>query len=338
MPEDSPYRCPWWYRTEFRSPTQSGKTVWLHFDGINYRTNIWLNGQKIADAQDTAGTFRAFEFVINKFVQAGKPNALAVEVFAPEETDLAVTWVDWNPAPPDKNMGLWRDVYLTTGGVVSVRYPFVATKLAANYDRASLTVSADLHNISDHPVKGILRTQIGTIRVSQEVEMGPFAKRTVEFTPEQYPELKLDHLRLWWPYQMGAPNLYTAKVSFESGGNISDSAQVDFGVREVVSDKNERGDRLFKINGRKLLIRGGGWSSDMFLRWMPTRIEHEFEYVKDMGLNTIRLEGKLERDEFFEMADRMGILIMPGWCCCDMGKMVEVERRTIYGCRSVARR
>jgi exo-1,4-beta-D-glucosaminidase len=319
MPEDSPYHCSWWYRKEFRLPPASnGKKTWLHFDGINYRANIWLNGQKIADAQDIAGTFRAFEFEIGKLAQAGKANALAVEIFAPKETDLAITWVDWNPAPPDKDMGLWRDVYLTTSGDVSLRNPFVATKLDEKYTSAALTINADVKNASDHAVKGVLRTQIGAIQASQAVELGPSEAKTVQLAAEQYPQLKLDHPRLWWPYQMGAPNLYTAKISFESGGKISDSAEVRFGVREVVSDKNERGDRLFKINGRNVLIRGGGWSSDMFLRWMPARVKHEFEYVKDMGLNTIRSEGKLERDEFFEMADQLGILIMPGWCCCDM--------------------
>ena len=319
MAENSPYRCPWWFRTEFPLPAgSSGKAVWLHFDGINYRANIWLNGQKIADSQEVAGTFRAFEFDISKLAAAGKANALAVEVFAPSETDLAITWVDWNPAPPDKNLGLWRDVYLTTSGDVSLRHPFVNAKLDSNYARAAVTISADLRNSSDHPVRGTLRAQIGTVRVSQPVELGASESREVRLAAEQYPQLTMDHPRLWWPYQMGAADLYTAKVSFESGGKISDAAQIEFGVREVVSEKNERGDRLFKINGRNVLIRGGGWSSDMFLRWQPIRIKQELEYVKDMGLNTIRLEGKLERDEFFDMADQMGILIMPGWCCCDM--------------------
>jgi exo-1,4-beta-D-glucosaminidase len=92
MSPDSPYYCSWWYRTEFRLPADArGKITWLHFDGINYRANIWLNGQKIAGAQDIAGTFRTFEFAITQLVRAGKSNALAVEVFAPTENDLAIT-------------------------------------------------------------------------------------------------------------------------------------------------------------------------------------------------------------------------------------------------------
>ena len=75
--------------------------------------------------------------------------------------------------------------------------------------------------------------------------------------------------------------------------------------------------RLFSINGKNILIRGGGWSPDMMLREDPQRLRDEFRYVQDMGLNTIRLEGKLETKEFFDLADERGILLIAGWCCCD---------------------
>jgi exo-1,4-beta-D-glucosaminidase len=55
----------------------------------------------------------------------------------------------------------------------------------------------------------------------------------------------------------------------------------------------------------------------MMLRETSERLADEFRYVRDMGLNTVRLEGKLETEEFFEMADQQGILVMAGWCCCD---------------------
>ena len=154
-------------------PPDSAANKSLHFDGINYRANIWLNGQKIADASDVLGTFRAFEFPIDSLLEPGKPNALAVEIFAPTETDLAITWVDWNPAPADKDMGLWRDVYVTPTGDVTVQNPFVATTLSENYSSASLTVSADLRNTSKEAVKGTLHAQIGSVEVRQSVEIGP---------------------------------------------------------------------------------------------------------------------------------------------------------------------
>ena len=318
MPDDSPFKCSWWYRTEFTIPPgYKEKTAWLHFDGINYRANVWLNGRQLADAKDMVGTFRAFEFDVSKLVEGAQRNALAVEVFAPERDSLAITWVDWNPAPPDKDMGLWKDVYLTSSGPVSLRHPFVSSKLSEDYKTADLTVSADVHNASDHAVDGVLKAEIGTIRLSQPVQLGPSETKKVRFEPGQYSQLNLQNPQLWWPYQMGAQNLYTARLDFESGGQVSDTATGQFGIREVKSEMTSTGARVFRINGKRILILGAAWTSDMLLRWSAQKAEAELRYVKDMGLNAIRLEGKMERDEFFDMADRMGILIMPGWCCCD---------------------
>jgi len=319
MPEGSPFKCSWWYRTEFQLPAaQKDKEIWLHLDGVNYRANVWVNGHKIADAADVAGTFRIFEFNISKVARPGALNALAVESFAPDKSDLAITWVDWNPTPPDKDMGLWKDVYLTNTGPVALRQPFVASKLEKNYTAASLTVSVLLKNVSDRAVNGALQVDIEGLKLRQSVQLAAGEEKLVSFTPEKYPQLELTNPRLWWPYQMGKPNLYSARLWFESGGQVSDSAHFRFGVREMTSELTAKNNRLFKVNGKNILVRGGGWTSDMLLRWSPKRLKTEMEYTRHMGLNTIRMEGKLERDEFYDLADEMGILLMPGWCCCDM--------------------
>jgi exo-1,4-beta-D-glucosaminidase len=318
LPKGSPFRCSWWFRTEFTLPADyDGKTKWLHFLGINYRANVWLNGQKIADTNDVAGTFATFEFNVSKALHAGKANALAVEVFAPGKNDLGISWVDWNPTPPDKNMGIWKEVFLTSSGEVSLRNPFVSSKLENDYRSAALTVSADLRNASDHAVSGVLRAEVDGRQVSQQVSLGAAESKTISFAPEQYSELKLANAKLWWPYEMGEPNLYTAKLSFAIGNEISDAGSVTFGIREVTSELTDKGYRLFKINGRKVLIRGAAWAPDMLLRWSSKRLDTDLDYVREMGLNTIRLEGRIDREEFYEKTDQLGILVMPGWTCCD---------------------
>jgi len=71
------------------------------------------------------------------------------------------------------------------------------------------------------------------------------------------------------------------------------------------------------VNGKNVLIRGAAWAPDMLLRWSSKRLDADLNYVKHMGLNSIRLEGKTDRDEFFDKTDRLGLLVMPGWICCD---------------------
>jgi exo-1,4-beta-D-glucosaminidase len=319
MQPDSPFAVPWWYRKELVLPASyRGKTVWLNFRGINYRANIWLNGTQIANSEQVAGAWRTYEFNVTDAVKLGAPNVLAVEVYSPTDTDLAITFVDWNPAPPDKNMGLWREVYFTTSGPVAVRHPAVVSKLESpNNDKAHLTVTALLKNGSNAPVKGTLKGNIGTIEFSQEVELAAGESKDVSFEPEKFSQLNVDHPRLWWPVQMGAPSVYQLKMQFEIGGTVSDRAAISFGIREMNSQMVDNNRLVFTVNGKKILIRGGGWSPDMMLRENSQRLADEFRYVRDMGLNTIRLEGKLETEEFFDLADREGILIMAGWCCCD---------------------
>jgi exo-1,4-beta-D-glucosaminidase len=317
MPPDSPYLVSWWYRKTFTLPADyKGKTVWLNFRGINYRANIWLNGKQIAKSDDVAGAWRTYEFNVTGIAKPDLENVLAVQVFAPTEKDLAITFVDWNPAPPDKNMGLWREVFLTVSGPVGLRYPTVISHVDAT-GNAQLTVTALLKNASKEAIHGTLKGAIDQIEFAQDVELGAGENKDITFDPGKFPQLNLPHPRLWWPVQMGKPELYSLKMEFVVSGRISDHSETHFGIREVTSELNADQRRVFAINGKKILIRGGGWTPDMLLRESSQRLADEFRYVLDMGLNTIRLEGKLETEEFFERADREGILVMAGWCCCD---------------------
>src|SRR5580658_10456711 len=177
MPEDSPFAVPWWYRKEFQVPAQfSGKTVWMEFRGINYRADIWINGRKVAGWDQVVGAFRGYEFDVTQFVKAGAKNVVAVEVSAPHANELGITWVDWNPTPPDKDMGLWQEVVLSATGPVAVRHAAVETKLdLPATDKAHLTVRAELANASTTAIKGTLRGQItgaaAPLEFSQSVEL-----------------------------------------------------------------------------------------------------------------------------------------------------------------------
>jgi exo-1,4-beta-D-glucosaminidase len=319
MPPGSPFRVPWWFRTQFQVPQEyAGKTVWLHFSGINYRASVWLNGRQIASADKMVGAWRVFEFDVTRLVTPGQTSTLAVEISPPQPDDLAITFVDWNPLPADKDMGIWRDVYLAASGPVALRFPQVISKLdLPSLDKAHLTVTAELHNASDQPVDGILKGKIESLEFSQPVSLPPQGSQVVTFSPDKFPQLNLSHPRVWWPYDLGPQNLYNLDISFETSGKFSDAQTLTFGIREISADLDANSHRLFKINGKNILIRGAGWTFDMLLRTDPARQDAELRYVKDMHLNTVRLEGKLEDEHFLEVCDREGILVQAGWCCCD---------------------
>jgi exo-1,4-beta-D-glucosaminidase len=320
MPNDSPFKPSWWYRKEFDLPESSrGKTLWLHFDGINYRANIWLNGKQLAAATDVAGVFRRYQFDVTPQIRAAARNVIAVEVRAPEPHDLSIMWVDWNPTPADKNMGLWGAVYLTESGPIALRNPHVVPTVdVESLARATLTVSTEVWNATDAPVTGTVRGRIDDIVFTQAVSLGPRERKTITFSPAEVKELNITKPRLWWPYRLGEQHLYTVTLTADVQGRESDRQQVRFGIQQMTSELTAEGHRVFKVNGKRILVRGGCWASDMLLRPASTeRLRAELRYTREMGLNTIRLEGKLETDEFYDLADEYGILLMPGWCCCD---------------------
>ena len=320
MPGDSPYRCGWWYRTQFAALASAAhdQRFWLHFGGINYRAEIWLNGRKLAGQDTVAGAYRTYDFDVTDILKPGAENTLAVETFAPTEKDLGINWVDWNPCPPDKDMGLWGAVDLVTAGSVTVRSPLAVTHFRdGSLTEAGLTVYAELHNAADRTVKGVVSGSVAGVRFEQSVELAAHEDRTVGFSPEQFPALRLRNPKPWWPWQMGEAHLERLTVGFAEQGKTIDEQSVQFGIREITSELTSNGSRLFRINGKPILIRGAGWSQDMLLRTDEARLRNQFRLVRDMNLNTIRLEGKLETEDFFRLADEQGILVMLGWCCCD---------------------
>ena len=253
-----PYEKPWWYRTEFQlSPQEATGTVLLEFDGINYSAEIWLNGNRIAPATEVRGAFRRFQFDIAKFVSEGA-NALAVEVIPPKPGDFSTGFVDWNPPPPDRNMGIFRSVRLRFCRGISIEQPFVQTKLnLETFDEATLTVTAELANHGQRSASGILEGEIESLRFSKTIDIEPQGRKTVEFT-----DLKIRNPRIWWPYQLGRPNLYDLNLKFTADETVCDVARVRFGIREIEDYTNEGGHRGFKVNGKKILIKGAGWTDD----------------------------------------------------------------------------
>src|SRR5260370_2031520 len=222
MPDDSPFRKPWWFRTEFKLPAEyRGKTLWLNFDGINFRANVWLNGENIAGSEKLAGAWRLFEFNVTAAAKPGGINALAIEIFPPEPGDLAITFVDWNPMPPDKGMGMWRDVSITATGPVAIRFPVVTTHLAGD---AQLSIRAELINASAQPIEGILKGKIEKVEFSQPVKLAAHETKVVHFAP-----LKVPNPRLWWPTEVGAQNLYTLDLAFETGGKTTHDSRAELG-------------------------------------------------------------------------------------------------------------
>jgi exo-1,4-beta-D-glucosaminidase len=321
IPADSPFKPSWWYRTTFSLPTDfKSQNTWIKFHSINYKANIWLNGHLVADTMTVQGAYRLYNFNISQYAIPGKQNCLAVEIIPPKGNDLTITWVDWNPTPPDRGMGIWYDITVSSTGPVAVDNPKIVTKLnLPSIDKANLTISADVSNNTDKKVKGVLKGTIENISFSQELTLNPKEARQVTFDPAKFSQLVISEPRLWWPHTVGPQNLYDLNLSFEIKGKVSDSEKLRFGIREITSWMNDfdgKHTRVFRINGKDIVIKGGGYVEDMMLRPSEKRIDADIQYAKHMGLNALRMEAPRGPDYMFDRCDEEGILLIVGWCCC----------------------
>ena len=317
IPTDQ-FKNSWWYRNEFFiSKDQNVNTYKIKFDGINYRANIWVNGNMAADTSAIYGSFRQFEINITPFVKPGEKNVLAVEVFPPVIGDYTMGFVDWNPEPPDNNMGIWRTVELKQSGDVSINYPSVQTRFANNeLSKARLTVTAELINNSAKIVSGFLEGAIENNKFSKHVELEANQNKLVTFSADDFKELNFNNPRVWWTYDLGKPELYNLNLTFKEDSVISDEQNIQFGIREVSDYFNKEGFRGYKLNRKKILIHGGGWADNMLLDNTYENLKAQIEYAKHMNLNAIRFEGFWGNSEdIYNLCDENGILLMVGWSC-----------------------
>ncbi len=310
----APFKNSWWYRKEFDLRVVP-PVLLLNFKGINYKANIWLNGKEISDTSHIKNAFRQFKLDISKEARKGK-NILAIEVFPPVAGDFSIGFVDWNPAPPDHNMGLFRGVSLEANGGVSITHPFVVSSIGKDLKQARLTVSLTLTNFKNTAVAGKVVLKTNGKKLEKPVSINAGETKEIIFTPDTYKDLQIKNPKLWWPHTLGAPHLYHATFQFCELGKILDEKSINYGIRTVSSYFTKEGFRGFKVNGKKILIRGGGWTDKILLNDTPEDIESQLEYVKNMNLNTIRLEGFWGNDQtLYSLCDKMGILIMAGWSC-----------------------
>lgn len=354
VPQDL-YQQDWWYRTTFTAP--AGHTNYqLEFPGINYRAEIWLNGHLVASNKQVVGMHAAYSLDVSPWVNRGGVNGLAVRI-TPERAledvngvELADSWYDWinwnylgyrgadkNVATgdsfvADRNAGIWKPVYLKVSGAVTVGGVAVSTELPLpRTDSARLTIRASVTNRSVEQVRGVLRVTISrpgkpSLRVDKPLTLAARELREVTLSPGEFGQLAVRDPDLWWPYTMGAPNLYDLRAEFRQDDWVTDADQRRFGIRSVEQgrDTDERfpelgkgGNFYLKVNGKDFAVRGAAFTPDLLFANDPARDAATLRYAKDLGLNMVRLEGKFPGEQLADLADELGIPLMVGWMCCN---------------------
>ena len=290
------------------------------------------------------GTMRTYDIDITEFVTTDKgKNNVKVKITKPVyQRDLAYYWVDWNPQPADAMMGLTGEVFLQTSGSARLANPAVASKVAFDHKNAGLSFFVDVNNFTTDEVSGTLTAEVkdpdgnivATVTKENIIVPADTYNQEIALFPADYPQLNLGNPQLWWPHLSGGQPLYTVDYEFSIGGIVSDKLHHRFGIREISEEvnvspyangysdsitANHMSNMLqIYVNHRPVLLKGGGYcASDLFLRHDKKVNKAVVEYIKYMGMNMIRDEGKFFDNDLLALMDENGIVLMTGWCCCD---------------------
>ncbi|GAA5153292.1 glycoside hydrolase family 2 protein [Amycolatopsis dongchuanensis] len=318
------FAVPWWFRTDFTLNTAPGQNVKMTIPGVVGEADVWVDGKQVATREVVSGAYAGHTFDITGFVRPGK-NSLAVKMYPNDPTKMfTLDQVDWNQFPPDNNTGIQFPIQLQLSDALTGSDAHVVQQNAADLSSSKLTAKLDVTNNADRAQAGDVSATITPpdggkpMVVRQRVTVPAHSTKTVTFAP-----VTINHPRLWWPYSMGDQPLYTLSTAVAQGGKVSTTSSQTFGIRTVTtrlvgkSPQLPDGARIFAVNGKEFVFRGGGYAPDLFLRYSKSDVAHQVQLIKNMGLNGIRLEGHDMPQDFYEQMDRAGLLVLGGFLCCD---------------------
>ena len=305
----------WTYTRLFSGKPAKGQRVELVFDGLDYYADIFLNGKQLASADTTFGVFIRRAYDVTDLLK--NRNKLEVKLRRAQKGDLNIGFVDWNPRPLDESMGIVRPVTLHATGAISIEDVYVIPDLdVENFKTADLSVRIRLRNRENRTVEGDIVLDLGDDPVRVPVTLSGGDLKEFELTPAEAGILHIDNPRVWWSWDLGKPELYKLDVSVEQGGAVSDRNETTFGIRKIESRLTEDGYRQMTLNGKDVLIKGAGWTDDIFLRDTPETIERQVRYVMDMNMNLIRFENIWGKDDtVYDLCDKLGVMALVGFSC-----------------------
>jgi hypothetical protein len=326
---DSYFYSDFWYRTEFAAPARGAEQrQWLIFDGINWKAEVWLNGERLGRIEggfmrgrfDVTGKLKAHNALAVRIEKNATPASAKQKTY--ERTGLnggalgadnptyhaSIGW-DWIPTIRGRNTGIWGDVSLTTTGAVALENPFVSTSLPET-SRADVRIEVDVVNHGSAAIAGTLHARFGAVMVEQPVRVPGASSVKVVLDPATHAALRLKDPQLWWPAGYGEPHLYDVELSFVAAGAASDRKEFRAGVRQMSYSEDSGKLRMF-INGRRFICRGGNWGfAESMLRYRAREYDAAVRYHREMNFTMIRnWVGQIGDDAFYEACDRHGIMV-----------------------------
>jgi beta-galactosidase len=284
-----------WYRKTFEIPAaQQGKQVYIHFDGVYHRSDVYVNGQHVGFHPYG---YTGFEYDITPHVRFGKENVIAVRV-------------DHSDSPSSRwysGSGIYRHVWLKVLNPVHVsNWGTYVTTPRIEKKSADIAVRTNVENHSEQSktvtLESEIRTAEGSIiaQTSSSVSLAGREKKDVNH------RLTVSSPRLW---STDEPAMYTLVSVVRENGKVIDRYETPFGIRDIRFDP----DKGFFLNGKPVKMKGMSIHQDAgsLGTAVPDRsFERRLQILKEYGCNAIRCSHNPPAPEFLDLCDRLGFLVI----------------------------
>jgi len=319
----------WIYRTEFSADLSRDERLWILFHGIDYESRGALNNR---DIFQHTGMFSRILVDATSLVKSGEPNELEVKLIGQgnrahvrnnqldqlieqlkrRKTTKTQMSYGWDIAVELVNAGIWDQVEMFKTGPVMIEELGIRTQ---NSGEVSLDITLDSARAGNATLKITVLPE--NFREKKPVLVREFPLALKPGKSSANPEFRIPNPELWWSFDLGNPNLYRLTLELDFDGKASDRVEETFGFREIAWEQNPDAASGWKwvcrLNGKRIFLRGANWVPPDALpgRLADAKYEKLVSMAREANINIFRVwgGGNRERDIFYELADREGIMV-----------------------------
>lgn len=312
----------WWYTYSFNIPTEMrDKDLTLLFEGIDYSCDVWLNTKHLGKHE---GMMSSFKFNITDLVDLNQPhdpiNKLLIKLDPPPKNQKNFAGMKHNFAGDYLTgvipFGIWKPIKLIATKNVRIDNYRIESKV--NKNNANVSFELDVtgfksetqsltaqFSLSDGDKKHICKKEITVVKGENK------------FTSE----IDIKDAKLWWPYELGDPFLYSLDITIFDGTSPIDTINEKVGLREISMEMNPGFSKdeseipwTFVVNGKKMFLRSacwGGQPSFFYGRNSESKYRFYLENAKECNINNLRMFGwhPAETEDFYRICDELGITV-----------------------------
>ncbi|MEM3258428.1 MAG: FtsX-like permease family protein, partial [Thermoproteota archaeon] len=303
-----------WVRTSFRVPSSMrGQKLRLIFSGVWEDAKVWLNGIYLGEH---IGYFSPFFFDVDGIINLNKTNVLTLYIESPVQDSYGsrvyptgiYTFSELNPDLHTSLIGIWRDVTLVGTYAPVVDLVLANVKQYSNPTSLSFQVLFQNKGNSDESITVVLRigkynSNTTDIEQSFNLKLSANERRWSTF------EVSSSNLKLWYPWDIGYPNVYYVNISLYVSNKYAGSIKTMFGVRDIEGSFSEA-NSFIKINNVNVFLRGGSYFSKLYdLTNISYDTNKTLNLLKDANVNFLRSFAHVEPKEFYEITSSMGFVV-----------------------------